>query len=311
MLGKFSANAATGRILILFDANAIKSSRVKFYVGKALREVLARFKAQPKLEAPIEAVSDNPLQQRMGKFFDKQLVDIVATGDGVSVKVLRKPLFLSTVNAVLTVLSPIALSLLVATPISGGLPFLAKFGLTTKLRQFVFLGLSYLGLKSLESYVSYQTNKSWGAYGQETERTLRMRVFKKIQSMDMAYLENEPPEKLMALINGDIEKITAFLSEAPPTVWRKWLTIAIGVAILGLISPLVLLLTLIPAPYLYYLEKRHFAAAGQNFGKVAMDKDAQNQLLAGSFNGSATVKSFAAEDREFQRFEREFRSTFR
>lgn len=300
-----SANVATGRLLILFDHNLLAPNRVKIYLAKALKAALQSIaplelkqESRSKKTQPVDA---GALQARLGKLFDKPLVDMVANGDGVSVQVLKKPMLLSSIHAVLTVLSPIALSLLVATPISGGLPFLVKFGLRTKLSQFVFLGLSYLGLKSTESLVAYHTNKTWGEYGQETERALRLKVFKKIQSMDMAYLENEPPEKLMALINGDIEKISAFLSEAPPTVWRKWLTIGIGIAILGMISPLVLLLTLLPAPYLYYLEKKHFTAAGQNFGRVAMDKDAQNQILAGSFNGSATVKSFASEPREYER----------
>jgi ATP-binding cassette subfamily B protein len=296
-----AANTSTGRILIHFDHAAIRPTRVKYYVKKTLQEAVQVVAPEPVvIEAPEESTG-TPLQQRLGKLFDKELVDIVATGKGVSAKALRKPMFLSTVNTVLTVLSPIALSLLVATPISGGLPILAKFGLRTKISQFIFLGLTYLGLKSSESFMAYHNNKAWGEYGQATERELRLKIFEKIQSMDTAYLENEPPEKLMALINGDIEKVSAFLTEAPPNVWRKWLTIAIGIAILGLISPLVLLLTLLPAPYLYFLEKGHFTAAGMNFGRVAMDKDAQNQLLAGNFNGSATVKSFAAEPREYER----------
>ncbi|CAM2067528.1 ABC transporter ATP-binding protein [Sulfidibacter corallicola] len=300
-ISQVAANAETGRILVLFPPTLIKSRHIKRYIEKALEEALQCIAPQPLPAETSERTSADPLQRRMGKVFDKQLVDIVATGNGVSVKALRKPLSLSTANAVLTVLSPIALSLLVATPISGGLPFLATLGLRSKLAQFIFLGGSYLGLKTMDSYVSYLTNKNWGEYSQERERALRMKVFEKIQSMDTAYLENEPPEKLMALINNDIDKISAFLSEAPPTVWRKWLTIGIGTAILGLVSPLVLLLTLIPAPYLYYLEKRHFTEAGKNFGKVAMDKDAQNQILAGNFNGSATVKSFASEPREYRR----------
>ncbi len=294
---KVAANAATARLLIHFDPRRYIRGGLKRSIENALREVFAATLPE---QQPVDQGHQSRLGRQAARLLEDDLVEVVTLGGGLSEKA-HKPVALSTLDAFLKILSPVTLGILVATPLSNGFPLLAKFGLHTKLSQFIFLGAGFLGLKTVESAVGYHTAVAWDEYGHAAEQELRMRLFRKMQQLDPADLEDQTPEQLMAVIDGDIDKMKQFLIYTPPTVLRKWTTIAVGTGVLAVVSPIALVLTLLPAPYLYYLDKKHHQDAGRNYGKVGADKAKVTQTLSNNINGMTTVRSFVAENREAER----------
>ncbi|CAM2010011.1 ABC transporter ATP-binding protein/permease [Acanthopleuribacter pedis] len=296
---RVSANPVTGRILVHFDAGRYSAGQLKPHIEQALQQALLNALDVPQKdgEAAVPEWDPSFTARTAARLLDKDLVAVVGQGDALGGK-LNKPVALSSLDALLKILSPVTLGILVATPLSNGFPLLAKIGLTTKTSQFVFLGASFLALKTAESYVDYRTSIAWDQYSQEAEKELRAKVFDKIQAMDSAYLEDQTPQKLMSIVDGDIDKIKEFLNFTPRTVLRKWLTIGVGTGVLAVVSPVSLLLTLLPAPYLYYLDREHHKNAGRDFGAVSIAKGKVNHRLSANINGAATVKSFVAEHRE-------------
>ncbi|HEY3381336.1 MAG TPA: ABC transporter ATP-binding protein [Vicinamibacterales bacterium] len=281
-------NAATGRVLVVFDERALSDVR------KVILRVFEKVADGLVLPAALPAVEPEGAE----------------TGDSVRalVRSVEKDTHLrwkaagsTASNTVLSLASPLSLGLLMTAALSGGSPLLAAVGITSPLAQMAAFSGFFLSLKGLETRTNYQSHTLWQRYATDIEHGLRMRAFSHIEYLDMAYLDDQNTSQLMSLVHHDSAQIRRFLETVPDTIISKAGTFALGSVFLLWVSPVSFGLALIPVPFIYALFRRYHKEISRRYQAQGAKEEATKNLLMNSLTGLPTVRSFTAEDDELQR----------
>ncbi|CAM2010563.1 ABC transporter ATP-binding protein/permease [Acanthopleuribacter pedis] len=295
--------SVTGRVLVYYDQTQLTLTQAGTVIADTFAG-LGKNIVKTLLDRDTSAPGDGTvgpttrIHQLLGRTFDADLVELIAAAEREAETTFYKPLANSTGHTALRVFNPLAIGLMMSVALSGGFPPLAALGLTSKYAQMAVFGGTFLLGKTLESVLEDRKSSSWNDYAVMVEQALRLKTFRHLHSLDMGTLSEHSSDQLMNFFHGDIAKIRGFLQYTPPTMWDKALNIIAGGTIMMVVSPIALLLALIPLPLLVQLSKKHQAEAGENFEKVAAEIEDLNRVLSANMGGMATVKSFAAEARE-------------
>lgn len=212
-----------------------------------------------------------------------------------------RPIGLSVLSTLLKTVTFLSLGLILTVAVGGNsLPILARLGLKTTISKIAALGGFFLVFKSFASLAAHYKNREWSKYSNKVEEVLSMETFEHVQKLDMSYLDNQSTEKLMSLIGTDTKMISTFLNTTSSDILDKLVTIAVGGAIMVVISPVALLISVLPTPLIIYINRLQGRKTAKN--NIDSDKYTEqfNQVLANNLSGFATVRSFAAEERSLQ-----------
>jgi ATP-binding cassette subfamily B protein len=282
------ANAATGRVLVVFDERVLTDiGRLILRVVAGVGEGLA-LPAAPPVSDREDAKTGHSMRALVRSGERDPRLRWKASGSSVS-------------NTVLSLASPLSLGLLMTAALSGGSSVLASWGVTAPLTQMVAFSGLFLSLKGLETRTNYQSHALWQRYATEVEHALRMRAFSHIEYLDMAYLDDQSTSQLMSLVHHDSAQVRRFLETVPDTVISKAGTFALASTFLLWVSPVSFGLSLIPVPFIYILFRRYHKEISSRYQAHGTKEDATKNLLMNSLTGLPTVRSFTAEDDELRR----------
>ncbi|MFT5164216.1 MAG: ATP-binding cassette subfamily B protein [Alteromonadaceae bacterium] len=191
---------------------------------------------------------------------------------------------------------------MVISTVFSPMQVLTNLGLS-KTVQVSLLSSLFVANKLTESKVANRKEQLWIEYSSEVDENLSQQVIQHIQSLPMSYLENQSTEKLMNLVKNDVDAIKRFLGYTPAIFTEKATAIAIGTGVLLAVSPVGLLLGLLPIPYMSKLNKKQKEAVAERSAQSRALDDEFNQLMSNNLNGLLTVKSFTAEAMEVDRLD--------
>ena len=289
-----SANVLTGRVLIVFDPKMTNQRTNQGTMGVFISSALKNVSQENRSPAELKNAKQNSKQKSSGGNKLLEVIKLAQTGPYTN----WHPIGLSVLNTVLKTVTFLSLGLILTVALGGNsLPFLARLGLKSSVSRLTALSGFFLVFKFFASLTGHYKNRAWSKYSNDVEEVLSMKTFEHVQGLDMSYLDNQSTEKLMSLIDTDSKKIAQFLNVTLPNNLDKLVVVAVGGAIMLMISPVALLISVVPVPFIIYIGRIQGRKTAQNLIDANRYTEQFNQVLANNLSGFATVRSFAAEER--------------
>lgn len=288
------ASPVTGRVLVAFNENemtvsvrALLEDIVELVIAKEVKE-----NAQQALDLLETVVEDKKDHEVIA-----DLIRLVETEDQSRLKLTGG----SVANNVISTVVPLSLALAMAVTLSGPVGFLKKLGLKTALQQILAASGVFMVAETLEMASDHKTKQAWHVYATEIENSLRVKAFNHIENLDMAYLEDRNSGQLRSLIHDDTMAMRRFLENIPHSVIHKGTTMAFIGAFLLYSSPVAFLLSLTPLPVVVLLFKKFRDKISQQYQIQGMEEAMVSHEISNNLSGLPTIKSFTAEEYEYQR----------
>lgn len=133
---------------------------------------------------------------------------------------------------------------------------------------------------------------------------LRNDVFKSMQDLSISFFIHKQTGSLMTRVDRDSEHVQWFFLDGVPYLIVNFINI-VGVSLLMIsIRPVLSLLVLIPAPFIFIFFRRWLPKFYKLFGRSHKRRSAMNARMNDSFMGLKVVKAFGKEDKENEDFSR-------
>ncbi len=170
----------------------------------------------------------------------------------------------------------------------------------------VFVGISFVmigGKAFLEIY------RHWNCLnlGSALRMSLRQKMFYKIQTLSMSFMNKRKPGELMNRLLRDTDQLRLFIDNIFGEVLSMFLTMSVSLVMMFLMSWQMTLMTIVFIVIVFIITsayKRHM----QNMqNKQRMKSDDLSNSLQDVLAGIRVVKTFGKEEREAQRFSRKAR----
>lgn len=290
-------NARTGRILVLFES-AVWPNGARQALYTSLQKVAAKvkhFAFEPEPSPNPPATTKQPLLSRVS-----DLPGFVSSINAGQTPLLPLAVY-SGLNTLVKIAVPLSAGLAISSTALGGLPILAKIGLRSQIAQLAVLSASYFALTALEGAIEHRRVQKWTGYANAVEHRLRTQVMDHIRNMDTADQNDKAVSDFFSILDNDIPNIKNFLLKVPHSAIEKSLTFTIAGASLAVLSPVSLLLALIPLPFIHFATARGNDNIRQGYMDKAQERDRFNRLLSDNLQGLTTIKEFTAENRESER----------
>jgi len=225
------------------------------------------------------------------KFFDFDLLKRVLRFAAPYKKRFYWSIALAIILAVFTPVRPILIQITVDKYISGGL---WKWVLVITIIQIGFLLLE----TGLRFYFSYIT--AW--LGQNVVKDLRVKVYKKILSLNLSHFDKTPIGTLTTRTVDDIERINDVFADGFIPIFADLLSIICVLSYMFWADWGLTLIALIPFPILLLATYYFKESVNKSFHRVRNAVAHLNAFVQEHITGMAVVQAFAAEDREMEKF---------
>jgi ATP-binding cassette subfamily B protein len=181
---------------------------------------------------------------------------------------------------------------------------LAQLGVTAVATQLIVLAVLTLIVWALESIFEYAYQVKWRNLAQTLQHELRTDTYDHVQSLDMAYFEDQSTGGLMSVLNDDINQLERFLDIGANEVIQVITTVLVIGAIFIALAPSVAWMALLPMPFIIWGSIRFQRAIAPRYADVRQQVGILNGQLANNLSGIATIKSYTAEAYEDKRIAR-------
>jgi len=168
------------------------------------------------------------------------------------------------------------------------------FILTVTIFQVIFLFVETF-LRFLFSFLT-----SW--LGQRVVKDMRVGVFRKILGLNLKQFDNTPIGTLTTRTINDIESINDIFSDGLIQIIADFLSIIVVLVTMFIVDWRLTLISIIPFPILIVATYYFKESVNRSYIKVRNAVAALNAFVQEHITGMFVVQAFAAEDREFKKF---------
>ena len=214
----------------------------------------------------------------------------------------------SVVNKVVDLAPPVLIGVAVDIVVRRDGSFLAALGVTEARDQLLILALATFVIWSLESLFEYAYAVLWRNLAQSIQHDLRLDAYRRVQSLEPAYLEDRSTGGLMAVLNDDVNQLERFLDGGANELLQVATTTLLVGATFFYLAPSVAWMSFVPVPFILWGSFRFQARIQPRYALVRERVGHLSAQLANNLGGLATIQSFVAEDREAERLDRESRA---
>ena len=154
----------------------------------------------------------------------------------------------------------------------------------------------------IESVIRFSFSFITSWLGQNVVKDLRVAVYEKIMSLNLSQFDKTPIGTLTTRTINDIESINDIFSDGLIPIVADMLTIIITLITMIYMNWKVALISLLPFPILIVATYYFKESVNASFIKVRNAVAALNAFVQEHITGMHIVQAFAAEEREFQKF---------
>jgi len=235
------------------------------------------------------------------KFFDFDLLKRVMRFAAPYKRRFYWSIFLAIILAVFTPVRPILIQLTVDRYIAGdqNKTYLNGLSITGMLILITVIQIVFLFVETgLRFYFSYIT--AW--LGQNVVKDLRVKVYKKILSLNLSQFDKTPIGTLTTRTVDDIERINDVFADGFIPIIADLLSIICVLSYMIWADWRLTLIALIPFPILLLATFYFKESVNKSFHRVRNAVANLNAFVQEHITGMSVVQAFAAEDREFEKF---------
>jgi len=216
---------------------------------------------------------------------------------------------MSVVNKICDIMPELLIGAAVDVVVNSNRSFIGRiFGTEDRYDQLTWLAVITVIAWIAESVSQYIAHVTWRNLAQTLEHDTRMEAYRHVQSLEMAYFEDQSSGGLMAILNDDVNQLERFLDIGADEIVVTTANVILVGAVFAVISPQLTLLAFLPIPiivagsllYQRRLQSRYDAVRNAA-GRIA-------DTLTNSLGGIATIKAFNGEARDVARVEAESQS---
>lgn len=178
--------------------------------------------------------------------------------------------------------------------------FIAEFGFTEPIDQLYALAALTLVIWIAESVFEYLYSVQWRNLAQTVEHELRVDAYSHVQSLELAYFEDQSTGGLMSILNDDVNQLERFLDIGANQILQVMTAIILIGGLFLAVAPSVAWLAVLPMPIIVWGSLRFQNMLAPRYSAVREQVGALNGDLSNNLTGIATIKSFTAEDYEVQ-----------
>ncbi len=208
----------------------------------------------------------------------------------------------SVVNKMFDILPELLIGVAVDVVVSKNQSLLGRtFNVDSRVDQITILAVITVIIWVAESITDYVAHVLWRNLAQSVEHDMRMKAYRHVQELEMAYFEDRSSGGLMSVLNDDVNQLERFLDVGAHDLILTVANVVLVGAVFAVISPILTVLAFLPIPIIVIgslgFQKRLeplYDAVRAAAGQIA-------DTLTNNLGGVATIKAFTAEDREVDR----------
>lgn len=198
------------------------------------------------------------------------------------------------IDAVLTLLAPYLIGLAVdAIAAKGGVSF-------SLLKMFVII---LLAAYIVDGFLTFLQSWLMAGVSQRIIRSLRSHLFKKLQSLPLAYFDKHSHGEVMSRLTNDIDNISSTISQSTTQLMKGTLAIIGSLMMMIILSPILTLASLITVPLVFLLTKTITKKTRVLFKNQQVQLGLLNGHIEESITGIEVVKAFNHENKAIEEFE--------
>ena len=235
------------------------------------------------------------------KFFDFDLLKRVMRFAAPYKKRFYWSIALAIILAVFTPVRPILIQLTVDKYIAGDKngTYFNGLTITGMLVLITIIQVAFLFVETgLRFYFSYIT--AW--LGQNVVKDLRVKVYKKVLSLNLSQFDKTPIGTLTTRTVDDIERINDVFADGFIPIVADLLSIICVLSYMFWADRLLTLIALVPFPILLIATYYFKESVNKSFHRVRNAVAQLNAFVQEHITGMSVVQAFAAEEREFEKF---------
>ena len=158
----------------------------------------------------------------------------------------------SVLNKLFDLAPPVLIGLSVDVVAREDNSWIATLGYTNVPSQLIFLAIVSSIIWSAESFFEYLYGILWRNLAQRAQHNLRIKAYKHLQDLDMAFFETDSTGRLMSILNDDINQLERFLDEGANKIIQLIITVLLVGGTMAFLSPGIALLSFIPIPIILW-----------------------------------------------------------
>jgi len=216
--------------------------------------------------------------------------------------------FCSVANKLFDVAPEILIGIAIDVVVRGKASFVAALGMTEPLSQVYLLGALTLAVWVCESLFEFAYLVLWRNLAQDLQHELRTTAYAHVQRLDQTYFEDRSSGSLVAVLNDDVNQLERFLNGGASDLIQVFVTVVACGAVFFAVSPTLAVLAFTPIPVILWGAFLFQRKAGPRYDRVRERVGALAARLNNNLAGIATIRSFAAEERELAKLEDESRA---
>ncbi len=218
---------------------------------------------------------------------------------------MRLAALCSVLNKAVDLAPPVLIGAAVDIVVRQEGSLLGSWGFPEPRQQLVVLAVLTFVIWSLESAFEYAYGVLWRNLAQSIQHDLRVEAYARLQSLELAYLEDRSTGGLMAILNDDVNQLERFLDVGANEVLQVLTTVLLVGATFFYLAPSVAWMSFVPVPIILWGSFRFQRHIQPRYAEVRERVASLSAQLANNLGGIATIQSFVAEEREVLRISAE------
>ncbi len=179
---------------------------------------------------------------------------------------------------------------------------LFKTDLSVPARFILYVTIFQIGFILIETAIRFSFTFITSWLGQSVVKDLRVTVFNKVISLNLSQFDKTPIGTLTTRTINDIESINDIFSDGLIPIISDLLTIVITLVTMFWMDWQLTLIALVPFPFLILATYYFKESVNKSFIRVRNAVASLNAFVQEHITGMGIVQAFAAEDREFNKF---------
>lgn len=208
-------------------------------------------------------------------------------------------------NKLFDLAPPIVIGMAVDVVVQQEDSIVARIGITSIGAQLVALAILNVLIWVLESVFEYALERLWRNLAQLVQDDLRLEAYAHIQSLEMAYFEDQSTGKLLAILNDDVNQLERFLDIGANEIIQVITTAVLISAAFFILAPTVAWLAILPIPFIIWGSIAFQKRLAPRYAQVREKVSLLSSRLANNLSGITTIKSFTTEAYEIERLRRD------
>ena len=207
----------------------------------------------------------------------------------------------SVINKIFDLAPPLLIGAAVDTVVERESSILSGLGITDVHHQLWALVIASAIIWSLESLFQYFHGILWRNLAQTVQHELRLDAYSHIQSLEMAWFDEQRKGNLMSILNDDVNQLERFLDHGANDILQVATTVLVIGALFFAISWQVALFAILPIPIILWGSFRFQKRIQPRYTEVRTEVGKLNAILENNLEGIITIKSFTGESVESAR----------